>query len=168
MGEEKFTSPQYINVDPALNLNGKIVRAKELSIITVMSRCLGKIDRWVEVLRNQRQLGYNAVHFTPFQVYGESFSHYSLANQMEIDDYFFENASSVPHSSRIESVKMVMDTMRDEGMISMVDIVLNHTANNSKWILEHPDACYSTDECPHLWSAWLLDKSLRDFSNAYA
>jgi glycogen debranching enzyme len=53
-------------------------------------------------------------------------------------------------------------------MLSIVDIVLNHTANNSEWIREHPDACYSTDACPHLWSAWLLDKGLRDFSNAYA
>jgi glycogen debranching enzyme len=53
-------------------------------------------------------------------------------------------------------------------MLSVVDIVLNHTAFNSEWICKHPDACYNTDDCPHLWSAWLLDKGIRDFSNAYA
>lgn len=47
--------------------------------MTVMSRCLGKMTRWPDVLRNVRELGYNAVHFTPIQQYGESFSHYSIA-----------------------------------------------------------------------------------------
>jgi hypothetical protein len=42
------------------------IRSKELRCITVMSRCLGKIDRWQGVLNNIKELGYNAVHFTPF------------------------------------------------------------------------------------------------------
>lgn len=49
-----------------------------------------------------------------------------------------------------------------------MDIVLNHTANNSKWIQDHPSATYNTDDCPHLWSAWLLDKGIQDFSARYA
>ena len=53
-------------------------------------------------------------------------------------------------------------------MLSIVDIVLNHTAHNSPWIADHPESCYSTADCQHLWSAWLLDKALRDFSNAFA
>jgi glycogen debranching enzyme len=54
-----------------------------------MSRCLGKIDRWPEVLKNQRELGYNAIHFAPIQTYGASESHYSIANQLEVDDCYF-------------------------------------------------------------------------------
>jgi glycosidase len=53
-------------------------------------------------------------------------------------------------------------------MLSIVDIVLNHTANDSKWIVEHPEATYNTDDCPHLWSAWVFDKALQDFSLQYA
>ena len=49
-----------------------------------------------------------------------------------------------------------------------MDIVLNHTANDSKWIVDHPSATYNTDDCPHLWSAWLLDKALADLSTAYS
>jgi glycogen debranching enzyme len=54
------------------------------------------------------------------------------------------------------------------GLLGIVDIVLNHTANNSEWVLEHPEATYNTDNCPHLFSAWLLDYELAKFSEAYA
>jgi hypothetical protein len=54
------------------------------------------------------------------------------------------------------------------GLKVFVDIVLNHTANNSKWIAEHPSATYNTVDCPHLNSAYLLDKALSDFSNLYS
>ncbi len=46
--------------------------------------------------------------------------------------------------------------------------MLNHTANNSTWIVDHPDATYNTDDCPHLWSAWVLDKAMQDFSHDFA
>lgn len=47
------------------------------------------MHRWNEVLQPIADLGYNAVHFTPIQVYGESRSHYSLADQTRLDDCFF-------------------------------------------------------------------------------
>tara|TARA_B110000285_G_scaffold232850_1_gene305022 strand:+ start:688 stop:1353 length:666 start_codon:yes stop_codon:yes gene_type:complete len=53
-------------------------------------------------------------------------------------------------------------------MLSVVDIVLNHTANDSKWIVDHPEATYNTDDCPHLYCAWLFDKMIQDFSLEYA
>jgi len=61
-----------------------------------------------------------------------------------------------------------MDGLRNEGLLSIVDIVLNHTANDSKWIVDYPEASYNTDDCPHLWSAWVLDKAIQDFSLDYA
>jgi len=79
-GMTKFTEPQYINVEPVMSLRGKNIRSKELNLMTVMSRCLGKMDRWPQVIQNQKELGYNAIHFTPFAKYGESFSHYSIAD----------------------------------------------------------------------------------------
>lgn len=62
-----------------------------------------------------------------------------------------------------------MDHLKEKyGVVGIVDIVLNHTANNSEWIKEHPDAGYNTKNCPHLNSAWILDKALVDFSGEYA
>lgn len=66
-------------------------------------------------------------------------------------------------------VKDTIDRMRNKhGILSIIDIVLNHTANNSEWLLDHPDAAYNTDDCPHLYSAWLLDHELKEFSDRYA
>ena len=79
-GVQRYTNPQFINVEPVMKLKNRDVRCKELNLMTMMSRCLGKMDRWAEVIQNQKEIGYNAIHFTPFAGYGESFSHYSLAD----------------------------------------------------------------------------------------
>jgi len=54
------------------------------------------------------------------------------------------------------------------GLLGIIDIVLNHTANNSPWLLEHPESGYNTDDCPHLYTAFLLDQALTDFSDDFA
>ena len=41
-----YSQPQYINVEPRMKARGQEVRVKELSLMTVMSRCLGKMSRW--------------------------------------------------------------------------------------------------------------------------
>ncbi len=54
------------------------------------------------------------------------------------------------------------------GLLGIMDIVLNHTAGNSEWLLEHPEAAYNIRDCPHLTAAYILDKSVNEFSCDYA
>jgi hypothetical protein len=69
---------------------------------------------------------------------------------------------------RIRYLKAKVDHLKNEyGLLGIIDIVLNHTAGNSDWLLEHPEAAYNTKDCPHLNSAYILDRAVADFSNDY-
>lgn len=161
--ECKFTDAQWIQIDPELRSGDKSVNINSLRILTVLARSLGKIDTWEDFIKSQKKLGYNTIHFTPIQEYGVSRSHYSLADQLNLDDWFFED-TSLTKEKRFNKLKSVIKNMQDRlGMIFFIDIVLNHTAENSEWIKSHPEATYNLENCPHLTCAYVLDKALTDF-----
>lgn len=45
-------------------------------------------------------------------------------------------------------------------MLSICDVVLNHTANETAWLRAQPAASYNCRGCPHLRPAALLDAAL--------
>jgi len=52
--------------------------------------------------------------------------------------------SADPNSVRIERLQSVLRRLRTEfGVLSMVDVVWNHTATNTPWLAEHPEATYN-------------------------
>ena len=70
---------------------------------------------------------------------------------------------------KFDLVRQTMDSIRtDLGLFGIVDIVLNHTANNTKWIQQHPEACYNTDDQPRLYPAYLLDAELVKISKEFS
>lgn len=49
-------------------------------------------------------------------------------------------------------------------MLSICDVVLNHTANESPWLLEHPECTYNMVTSPHLIASAILDAHLYIFT----
>lgn len=50
--QRNYTDPIYINVEPVMLIRDKQVRVKELSIITVLSRCMGSIEQYWDSMFN--------------------------------------------------------------------------------------------------------------------
>lgn len=49
--------------------------------------------------------------------------------------------------------------------LSFIDILLNHTSCDSKWLLESKDSYYSPSNTPSMMAASVLDQALNNFSN---
>lgn len=109
-------------------------------------------------LKGIGQRGYNMVHFTPLMQRGESNSPYSIYDQQGFDSLCFPNGE--------EDVARMIETMETEhGLLGLTDVVWNHTANNSTWLEEHPEAGYNVATAPWLESALELDTALLKFSS---
>lgn len=127
-GQGALLKDEYVN----LPLDG-------LSILTVVSKWMGPIDKWRDHFAEAKERGYTMLHYTPLQERGESNSPYSIRDQMKYDPSMF--CDSLDSETGTERVKEVLRIAREEyGLLSLTDVVLNHTANNSSWLIEHPEA----------------------------
>lgn len=157
--ERKQSTRAYFSVDPLLEaaakssisvkdgqISGGEVLERRCSLDldgivlqTVIAKWMGTFDHWKPHLDIMRDRGYNMIHYTPLQQRGSSNSPYSIFDQLQFADGLFEPGTSEERKPGI--VKEWLNRIRDDwGMLGMIDIVLNHTAHNSAFLLEHPDA----------------------------
>ncbi|XP_070066606.1 glycogen debranching enzyme isoform X2 [Drosophila virilis] len=160
----------YVQVEPTLHVGPvgaqKIIPLNSIRCQTVMAKLLGPLHTWEAKLRVAKESGYNVIHFTPIQELGGSRSGYSLRDQLSVNPNF---AAKKGERVTFDDVEKVIKKCRQEwGVASICDIVLNHTANESDWLLKHPDATYSCATCPYLRPAFLLDAALAQCSEDIA
>ncbi|KAL1956161.1 hypothetical protein VTO42DRAFT_7596 [Malbranchea cinnamomea] len=153
--ETEIKSPtHYINVSPVITLCNQPVPLDSLSVLSVVSKFMGTYPTdWKRHLRGIAARGYNAVHFTPLMERGASNSPYSLVNQMVFDRVLFPNGEA-----DIAELVALMET--DYRLLPLTDVVWNHTAHNTEWLQEHPDAGYNVATAPWLEAALELDDAL--------
>ncbi|RDW77130.1 putative glycogen debranching enzyme [Coleophoma cylindrospora] len=157
--EPTKTPLYYIDVAPRLGLDGEQMPLSALSIFSIIAKFMGKYPSdWEKHLRGISERGYNMIHFTPLQQRGESNSPYSLFDQLTFDPECFPKGEA-------DVKKLVQNMEQNHGLLGMTDVVWNHTANNSKWIQEHPEVGYNVSTAPWLQSALELDTELLDFSD---
>lgn len=119
---------QYVN----LPLDG-------LSILTVVSKWMGPLSTWKEHFAEAKDRGYTMLHYTPLQDRGESDSPYSIREQMKYDPSLFDGEVE-PDKGKAMIEAILKVAKEDFGLLSLTDVVLNHTANDSAWLNEHPEA----------------------------
>ncbi|KAI5308282.1 hypothetical protein KEM55_006117, partial [Ascosphaera atra] len=112
---------------------------------------------WHAHLRGMGNRGYNMVHFTPLMQRGQSNSPYSIYDQFTFDPTIFPRGEE-------DVAEMIATMEREYGLLGLTDVVWNHTAHNSAWLQEHPEAGYSPATAPWLEAALELDSQLLEYS----
>ena len=112
-----------------------------LVIQSVVAKWMGTIDSWNAHLDVTRDRGYNMFHFTPLQQRGESGSPFSIYDQMAFDDELFKDGAKLSVQQKQSAMKDLLAKIREQwGILSLTDVVWNHTANNSLWLEDHPES----------------------------
>lgn len=81
------------------------------------------------------------IHYTPLQQGGSSGSPYSLADFLSFNSGLFGTDWKGSREDGVERMKEMLKIAKEEfGLLSLTDVVLNHCASDSPWLLDHPEA----------------------------
>lgn len=123
-------------------------------------------------MKLSKESHYNFIHFTPIQTTGISGSCYSLKDHCQLSSEIFTNIKRSDfkkdeewESDKQRYLKSVVQTLeKDCGMLSMIDIVLNHVSQNSPHLPLHKDMSYNLSNSPQLEAAIEVHKAIMNFS----
>ncbi|KAJ0180195.1 hypothetical protein K1T71_004786 [Dendrolimus kikuchii] len=154
----------WFQVSPTLRVGAgdETIPLDALMCQTVLAKCLGPLPRWEAALRVARETGYNMVHFTPIQVRPRPAPASPPPPPPPPPD---ANRGLVAGAGRLQlELQHREPAAAEPAVLSICDVVLNHTANETPWLATHPEATYNCGNCPHLRPAALLDALLARLS----
>ncbi|THH18461.1 hypothetical protein EW146_g2524, partial [Bondarzewia mesenterica] len=138
-----------------------------VSMFSTISKWMGPVSKWPEFFAEARDRGYNMLHWTPLQERGKSNSPYSIKDQLRYEPSMFDDEDGGGKDGGVAKMEEIIRSAREEyGLLSLTDVVLNHTANNSAWLEQHPEAGYSPANFPHLTPALEFDDAILEFSES--
>lgn len=155
--EESKTDTFYFNVPSSLTIDNEYIPFNSINIQSVVSKWIGPLKDWDAFFLKISKKGYNMVHFTPLQERGRSNSPYSIYDQLRLDPDLFDDNETAR--------KFIHGVLNKHNLLSITDVVWNHTADNSDWLRDYPDAGYNAETAPHLKAAIELDNKLLEFSD---
>lgn len=156
-GSSQKTDTFYFVVPPILSIGDTYLPFNSINIQTVVSKWAGPLENWDKLFNYVSEKGYTMVHFPPLQKRGKSNSPYSISDQLTFDPEFFKDSDS--------AISFIHDTLSKNNLLSLTDVVWNHTSDDSEWLRDYPDAGYNAETAPHLKAAIELDVALADYSD---
>jgi glycogen debranching enzyme len=112
-----------------------------IAVLTVVSKWMGTLEDWPAHFKEAKDRGYTMLHYPPLQERGESNSPYSIRNQLKYDPDLFGEKGLPAGSNGQSEVEAVLKSAKEKyGLLSLTDVVLNHTSNDTPWLSEHPEA----------------------------
>lgn len=145
-----------------------------LTILSVLAKWIGKTDKWEEHFSEASKRGYNMLHWAPLQQRGSSGSPYSIYDQLTYDSAILLDPKA--KDGGLAEIEGAVSLAREKyGLGGVTDVVLNHTAFDSLWLHEHPEAGkwsygsslmagYSAHNTPHLAPAVELEDAMLELS----
>jgi glycogen debranching enzyme len=149
-------------IDPELYLpNNQKIDLNGLQMQTVLTKLLGPLDEWKSRLELAKQSGYNIIHFTPIQdLSHESHSSYSIRDHLTL-----MHSANSNNKFNLNDVKNVIASLYNEWhILSLCDLVYNHMANDSEFLIKSPDSAFNLKNSPHLRPAFVLDRIFYHFT----
>jgi glycogen debranching enzyme len=110
-----------------------------LTILSVLAKWMGTTSAWDKHFSEASKRGYNMLHWAPLQQRGSSGSPYSIYDQLKYDKAILDSPEA-KDGGLAEIEKAVQYAREKYGLGGITDVVLNHTAFDSPWLQEHPEA----------------------------
>ncbi|XP_041357957.1 glycogen debranching enzyme-like isoform X2 [Gigantopelta aegis] len=154
----------YFLVDPCIQIgpNDEEINLDCLQCQTVVTKLLGPFAEWEDRLLVAKESGYNLIHFTPTQELGISNSAYSIRDQRHFSPAYGDQYTYNDIDALVQKMKVEWE------VLSLTDLVYNHTSIDSPWLQEHPDCAFNLENSPHLRPAYIMDRALLEFSDQVA
>jgi starch synthase (maltosyl-transferring) len=96
----------------------------------------GRFDAWEPHLARAAQMGFNWIFVNPIQRTGGSGSLYSIADYFDINPILVDPKSKL---GAVEQARAVIEQAHKLGLKVMIDLVINHAADDSELVRKHPE-----------------------------
>jgi glycogen debranching enzyme len=144
----KLSEIGYVVAEPRIGLprapkaEQDLLPLDGLMILSMVPKWMGPITQWDKLVEETEYAGYNMIHFVPLQKRGDSNSPYSISDQLAFDDDVFdEKDRKKSDKERLVIVDSAIKQIYSKhGILSLSDVVWNHTSNSTAFLLKHPEA----------------------------
>jgi len=106
-----------------------------LAVYNLFPRLFQSIDDWTAQTDHIARMGFNAIFVNPFHLTGGSRSLYAIADYYRLNPEFIKKGAD---DTNFSPLKRFLSAASNKGISVIMDLVINHTANESNLVTEHP------------------------------